>query len=156
MTRPRGKSLAAEMVAKAAAVPDLVGLLNLAERICRLNSESATIGAGMLASLVDDARLALGRPKIEKTAYCLPVMVPAKHVFQGDHIVADDWAGNSDRLTRRRICPEQWVGTSVPWHPSHWRLSRTRTDQDGCKWEPYYGDIVFVCDDFGDLVEVPK
>lgn len=38
-------------------------LAALAERVARLNPDSPTIGAGMLASLVADARCALGQPK---------------------------------------------------------------------------------------------
>ncbi len=36
-------------------------LLALAERVARLNAASPTIGAGMLASLVDEAQAALAR-----------------------------------------------------------------------------------------------
>lgn len=36
-------------------------LTKLAERVARLNIDSPTIGAGMLASLVQDARRALGQ-----------------------------------------------------------------------------------------------
>ena len=36
-------------------------LVTLAERVARLNPESPTIGAGMLASLVADARRYLGK-----------------------------------------------------------------------------------------------
>lgn len=40
---------------------ELQQLRYLAQRIARLNPDSATIGAGMLASLVADARRALGQ-----------------------------------------------------------------------------------------------
>nr|WP_280189102.1 hypothetical protein [Delftia sp. PS-11] len=46
----------------ALAPPDQLGqLLKLAQRVSQLNPQSPTIGAGMLASLVADARRALGQ-----------------------------------------------------------------------------------------------
>lgn len=53
--------------------PDqLQPLLRLAGRIARLNPDSPTIGAGMLASLVDDARRALGKQAGTSADVCTP------------------------------------------------------------------------------------
>lgn len=47
---------------RAVATPERVlELVHLAERVARLNPDAGEIGAGMLASLVADARRALGK-----------------------------------------------------------------------------------------------
>ena len=67
-TTPHGATAASKLLvrlepvsAAEAPVPDLVKLLALAERITHLNAAVPSIGAGMLASLIEDAHRALGQ-----------------------------------------------------------------------------------------------
>lgn len=58
--------------APAAPVPDLVKMLALAQRVAHLNPAVPSIGAGMLASLVEDAQRALGLQSCESVAQPWP------------------------------------------------------------------------------------
>lgn len=74
--------------------------------------------------------------------------------FDWDDTIRFAAANGSDDLTRRRYCPASWLDGSVPWHPSHWRLYKTRVDSAGQRWEPLGSSSVHVMDDFGTLVSV--
>lgn len=68
--------------AQAHHTPDqLQSLLRLAGRIARLNPDSPTIGAGMLASLVDDARQVLDKQADASADVCTPKLSIDLSVF---------------------------------------------------------------------------
>lgn len=68
-----------------------------------------------------------------------------------DHVT---YYGERSRFSmiRRRFIPEAWIGSDVPWHPSHWRCEESRVDANGRRWNTE--QRVCVTDDFGNLVEV--
>ena len=70
----------------------------------------------------------------------------------GDYIYRSDGIGNRDTLLRRREFPESWEGSSVPWHPSYWKLDCDRATSTGQEWNHR---STLVCNDFGYLVAVP-
>lgn len=75
---------------------------------------------------------------------------------EGDHIHIHDGRGGRVHIYRRREEPECWrdsVYMAGKWHPARWDGSQTLVDAAGIKWERDLGDMV--CDDFGNLVEVP-
>lgn len=61
--------------------------------------------------------------------------------------------GCYDWFRQRHTCPTGWPDAGVPWHPSHWRRTRSRVDQHGATWTDD-GDSIYVQDDFGTLVPV--
>jgi hypothetical protein len=63
-----------------------------------------------------------------------------------------DKAGNEVAFIKRYECPGTWARRW--WHPSHWSVHHTRICSAGLRWSATLGRD-FVCDDFGNLVEVP-
>lgn len=63
--------------------------------------------------------------------------------------------GNSVRLARHYDEPDSWRGKDHMagyWHPARWYGYQTLVDGSGREWDNDMG--VFVCNDFGQLVEV--
>lgn len=76
--------------------------------------------------------------------------------ISGVNIEIYDGKGNSVDLYRHHTEPEGWIGHTYMegyWHPARWYGSQTLTDGNGRKWRHDLEPLV--CDDFGDLVEVP-
>jgi len=76
--------------------------------------------------------------------------------FDGDRLTVSDKLGNSVTLHRNRFEPESWQGHSYMagyWHPARWIGDQTLVDASGVKWQRSFEPMV--CDDFGNLVEVP-
>jgi len=80
-----------------------------------------------------------------------------KHVYtDGTHITVGDAKGNEISMYRHRTEPEMWRGKSHMagyWHPALWYGTQTLVDANGTKWRREIER--HVCDDFGNLVEVP-
>lgn len=67
-------------------------------------------------------------------------------------IELNDQAGNESAFIKRYERPEGWAPGW--WHPAHWTVHYTRICSAGLRWTATIGRD-FVCDDFGNLVEVP-
>lgn len=75
----------------------------------------------------------------------------------GENLDVRDDKGNRVDLYRRYQEPKGWREAAHMegyWHPARWYGSLTLVDANGTKWERDLG--VMVCDDFGNLVEVPE
>lgn len=81
-----------------------------------------------------------------------------KTVRVNSHTVAiRDRKGNEITLYRRYLPPESWVNDvhmAGFWHPARWYGNQTMVDASGAEWSRNLG--IFVCDDFGNLVQVAK
>lgn len=78
-------------------------------------------------------------------------------VARADEIEVEDDKGNRRRLHRQREEPASWKADPYMagiWHPSHWTGRQTFVDANGVEWTSYLDTLV--CDDFGNLVEVPE
>jgi hypothetical protein len=79
-----------------------------------------------------------------------------KTVRVNSHSVAiRDRKGNETTFYRRYLPPESWVNDvhmDGYWHPARWYGDQTMVDSSGAEWSRSLG--VFVCDDFGNLVQV--
>lgn len=67
-----------------------------------------------------------------------------------------DAKGNTLTLYRCHIEPESWREASSMagyWHPARWYGNQTMTDANGVQWNRVFEPLV--CNDFGDLVELP-
>ncbi len=76
--------------------------------------------------------------------------------MDGDHINVRDGSGNSVHLHRNYKEPESWRAHDYMqghWHPSRWYGDQTLVDANGTKWQHSFDPLV--CDDFGNLVQVP-
>lgn len=76
--------------------------------------------------------------------------------IDGDHISITDQRGNNIEMHRHRFEPASWVGQphmAGYWHPAYWIGDQTMVDASGFKWRREIERMV--CDDFGNLVEVP-
>lgn len=86
-----------------------------------------------------------------------PLEADTKRIrFDDDDIYIRDDRGASVRLYRRREEPESWRNSpnmAGVWHPARWCGFMVLVDASGATWERNLGDMV--CDDFGNLVEVP-
>lgn len=74
----------------------------------------------------------------------------------GDHITVHDAKGNCVDLYRHRIEPEIWRNSPYMaghWSPARWYGQQTMVDASGAAWRRELTPMV--CDDFGNLVEVP-
>ena len=72
-----------------------------------------------------------------------------------DRINIHDAKGNNIRMNRHYVEPEAWCGKyhmAGYWHPARWYGHQTLVDGSGKPWDCDLG--VFVCNDFGRLVEV--
>lgn len=77
--------------------------------------------------------------------------------FCGDELTVSDRRGSNINLYQRRFIPESWAAAPYMagyWHPSHWEGYTTLVDGAGRRWNG--PNIRYVCDDFGNLVELPK
>lgn len=73
----------------------------------------------------------------------------------GCSITVKDGKGNSCRLHRHHVEPDSWRGREYMqghWNLSRWYGNQTMVDAKGRSWESDLG--IYVCDDFGNLVEV--
>ena len=96
-----------------------------------------------------------GLATVPPGAIVLPGVDGAKWQFSGDdthEVLTIGGDGNSDRFTKRWLCPDSWKNSCVPWHQSHRRLNMDRTDAAGREFS--HSGEVYVMDDFGSLVEV--
>lgn len=84
---------------------------------------------------------------------------PSRHDHRDGDQITYKGDNGEDEFLRRRECPACWVAPtySVPWHPSHWRLTETR-NAAGRRWSTAggSGSVIHVVDDFGTLVPLPK
>ncbi|MEN9375988.1 MAG: hypothetical protein RL710_1145 [Pseudomonadota bacterium] len=74
----------------------------------------------------------------------------------GQRIGISDAKGNELTLYKHNTEPEQWRGHAHMagyWHPARWYGHQQLTDANGVKWRREFEPLV--CNDFGDLVEVP-
>ena len=80
-----------------------------------------------------------------------------KYVYCGHtRIDISDAKGNTLALYRCHIEPESWREASSMaghWHPARWYGNQTMTDANGVQWNRIFEPLV--CNDFGDLVELP-
>lgn len=77
--------------------------------------------------------------------------------FYGDELTVSDRRGSNISLCQRRFIPESWAAAPCMagyWHPSHWEGSTTLVDGAGRRWNG--PSTRYVCDDFGNLVELPE
>lgn len=75
----------------------------------------------------------------------------------GNSINISDTKGNAVRLHRHHDEPENWRGKDYMagyWHPARWYGRQTLVDASGIEWERDFKPLV--CDDFGNLVELPQ
>lgn len=75
--------------------------------------------------------------------------------MSGPDIFIRDGKGNRVSLYRRLTLPESWTDSPRlirDWHPSKWYGDADLVDSQGANWSRDLG--LFVCDDFGNLVEV--
>lgn len=91
-------------------------------------------------------------PPWMQNGFLLALAVKAPADYGNDAIAIADNHGNTDYYFRRRICPPTW-GPEMDWHPSQYRRHQLRFDSAGREWR-CGTTTVFVCNDFGDLVEV--
>jgi len=76
---------------------------------------------------------------------------------RADRIDIHDAKGNNVRLARHYVEPEVWRGKDHMagyWHPARWYGYQTLVDGSGRQWDCDMG--VFVCNDFGQLVQVAQ
>lgn len=76
--------------------------------------------------------------------------------FYSDSLTIEDEKGNSVWMQRRRILPESWANSPslrARWHPAYWTGVHVLVDINGHEWQRNLKE--HVCDDFGNLVQVP-
>lgn len=116
--------------------------------------------AKLIAQLQADARAQLLADLSSKDAITvLHGFDPeTRRVFaRADDIEIEDGKGNRQYLFRRREEPESWRNSphmKGVWHPAHWDGRTEFVDANGRTWTS--GMATMVCNDFGDLVEVPE
>lgn len=72
-----------------------------------------------------------------------------------DRLEVSDCRGNSVYMYRHRTEPDSWRSSECMrghWHPARWYGYMTLMDARGAAWRKALG--VYVCNDFGNLVEV--
>lgn len=77
--------------------------------------------------------------------------------FTNGNLAIDDAKGNTLDLYRHYTEPEAWRGRAHMagfWHPAYWYGNQTLTDAKGIQWRCDFEP--FVCDDFGNLVQVAR
>lgn len=115
--------------------------------------------AKLIEQIQAEARAALLEELSAKDAITVlqPLDADTKRMrFDADAVYIRDDRGANVRLFRRREEPECWRDSphmAGKWHPSHWWGCMVLVDAAGTQWERDLGDMV--CDDFGNLVEVP-
>lgn len=74
-----------------------------------------------------------------------------------DRIEISDLKGNQVEVFRRYEEPLTWRGSAHMngyWHPARWYGTQRFVDANGLAWSR--DQLVYVCDDFGNLVEIAK